>query len=127
MARLPKLEIEGKLAVFRPSGRVSIEDAVGMIKSAITLAHEQRARSLLVVTSGWTGLRSPDVAERYFFIREWARAASGAIRLAVVARPELIDPEKFGMMVAKNSGLSAAIFTSEKEALEWLDDSSSHA
>ncbi len=116
--------MHGDLAVFRPSGPIPLEQAVTMITSAITRARQQRARDLLVVTLGWTRLRSPDLAERYFFVREWAKAAAGAVRLAVVARADLIDPERFGVIVAKNSGLSGAVFTSEKEALAWLRGSS---
>jgi hypothetical protein len=52
---------------------------------------------------------------------EWASIARG-LRLAVVARAELIDPERFGITVARNRGLSANVFTSEAEAIDWLLD-----
>jgi len=37
-----------------------------------------------------------------------------------VARPELIDPEKFGRTVAANIGFATEVFTTEQEALLWL-------
>ena len=43
--------------------------------------------------------------------------------MAVVAPSELIDAEKFGVTVARNNGLLADIFTSEQEALLWLQKS----
>jgi hypothetical protein len=42
------------------------------------------------------------------------------LRLAVVARPEMIDPHQFGVTVAANRGLVSNIFTAEAEAIAWL-------
>jgi hypothetical protein len=39
----------------------------------------------------------------------------------MVARAELIDPQKFGVTVSANRGLVSNIFTTEGEALAWLD------
>ena len=55
-------------------------------------------------------------------MREWARAAGGAVRLAMVARPEMIDPQKFGVTVAANIGLNADVSTSDEEALHWPEE-----
>jgi len=38
----------------------------------------------------------------------------------VVVRAEMIDPEKFGILVARNAGLDANVFADEAEALSWL-------
>jgi hypothetical protein len=38
----------------------------------------------------------------------------------MVARAEMIDPEKFGVTVAANRGLVSNIFTTELEARAWL-------
>ena len=63
---------------------------------------------------------SPDIATRYFFIHEWARAAGGCVFVVLVARPEMIDPQKFGVTVAANAGLTSEVFDSEEEARAWL-------
>ena len=107
-------------AVFRPSGQVSLDQAVQLITSAITFAQEQRIRKLLVITTGLTGFVPPDTTDRSRFAKEWAYAARGAVRIAVVARPEMIDPQKFGVTVAANHGLTADVFASETEAVSWL-------
>ena len=67
-----------------------------------------------------TGFRPPLIADRYFFIREWAEASGHIVRTALVARPEMIDRQKFGVTVAANNGFIADIFASEDEALAWL-------
>ncbi|MDX1440414.1 MAG: hypothetical protein R3284_10985, partial [Rubricoccaceae bacterium] len=59
-----------------------------------------------------------------FFIHEWAEAAHGAVRVALLARPEMLDPERFGVTVAANLGFTADAFTSEEEALAWLESGS---
>lgn len=56
----------------------------------------------------------------------WARTRRGerdeeAPPLAMVARPEMIDPERFGVTFAANRGLVGGVFVSEAEAVAWLD------
>jgi hypothetical protein len=119
MSEPEDIELAGDLAFFRPIGQVSVEQAMQLVTSAIVFAKEQRIHKLLVDISG-LGFPSPDLAARYFCSREWARAASKELRLALVARPAVIDPERFGVTVARNSGLVADVFLSEEEALAWL-------
>jgi hypothetical protein len=38
----------------------------------------------------------------------------------MVARAEMIHPQKFGVLVATNRGLVSNIFTTEAEARAWL-------
>jgi hypothetical protein len=40
--------------------------------------------------------------------------------MAMVARAEMIHPQKFGGLVAANRGLVSDIFTTEVEARDWL-------
>jgi len=113
-------EMAEEHAVFRPTGQVSLDQARQMMISAVAFAREQNIRKLLVVVSGLTGFAPPSIVWRYYFMQEVARASGGSVRVAMVARPEMIDPEKFGVTVAANAGLIADIFTSEEEALAWL-------
>ncbi len=91
-----------------------------LVTSAITYAREQELRKLMVVTTGLTGFDPPDITARYFFVHEWARAAGGRVFVVLVARPEMIDPQKFGVTVAGNAGLTGDVFESEEEARAWL-------
>ena len=113
-------EIMEDHAVFRPFGQVSLQQAVQLVTSAIAFAREHHVPKLLVVTSGLTGFEPPSVITHYFCAKEWAEASRGAVRVALVARPEMTDPLKFDVMVAANNGLIGDVFTSEDEALAWL-------
>ena len=113
-------EIEGDLAVLRPIGSFSLPEVVRLVTLAITSAHEQGIGGLLVVLLETTGFESPSLASRYFFSQEWARAARGSVRLAMVLRREMIDPQKFGVTAAANAGLVTDVFETEAEARVWL-------
>lgn len=120
MSELRYFEIVGDHAEYRPSGHVSLSQMVQLVASALVFAREQHIRELLVVTTGLTGFKPPPIADRYYFIQEWAKASGHIVRLALVARPEMIDGQKFGVTVAANNDFVANIFASEAEALAWL-------
>jgi hypothetical protein len=117
----PGFSIEGARATFRPAGRVSFDDAVALIRRAIDAACASGTRELLVDTRGLTGFASPDTFERFLAAVQWAEGGAGRLRLSMVARPEMIDPDRFGVLVAANRGLTSNIFTGEDDARAWLD------
>ena len=113
-------EIVEDTGIFRPAGRVSLDQAVQMVSSAITFARDQNIRRLLVVTSALSGFEAPSTVTRFEFVQKWACASGGVVRVALVARPEMIDPQRFGITVAANRGLIGNVFVSEPEAMAWL-------
>ena len=113
-------EVVEDYAVFRPFGQVSLEEAMQLITSALVYAREQQIKKLLVVTTGLYGFKLPSFSERYFYTREGVHAAQGQVCVASVFRPELIDHEKIGVIIAETAGLQNNAFTSEEEALAWL-------
>lgn len=115
-----QFQMAGDIPVFRPTGQVSLEQAVQLVTSAITHARGHSFAKLLIDVSVLTGFAPPSITQRYFFVQEWARASRGNVRIALVARKEMIDPNKFGVTVAANFGLVADVFISEEEALAWL-------
>ena len=121
MDALNDFEIVGDRGYFRPSGSVSLDQGVKLIDAALRVACTRGLREVVVNVTGLTGFASPSVVNRYSFIKQWARIARGRVRLALVARPEHIDPEKFGVTVAANHGLDANVFVSEADAIVWLD------
>ena len=121
MDALTDFEIVGDRGYFRPSGSVSLDQAVKMIDAALRDARTRGLREVVVNVTGLTGFASPSVGNRYSFIRQWARTAGGRVRPALVARPEHIDPEKFGVTVAANRGWDANVFVTEADAIVWLD------
>jgi hypothetical protein len=108
------------ITVIRLAGKVSLAQGIEQVTLAISRARAQGVRRLLVNTSGLTGFDPPRVGTRYFFAHEWARAAGGQLSIAMVARPEMIDPQKFGIAVANSAGLRSDVFVTEEEALAWL-------
>lgn len=107
-------------ARFVPVGRFSLLEAIDLISAAIRFAAEQDIRRLLVNITGLVGLGDLDTFDRYFLNAQFAKDSKRGMKLAMVARPELIDRDKFGVTVARNRGLNANIFSEEREAMEWL-------
>jgi len=107
---------------YRLSGHGSLEEAGSKVIEAITFSREQGMRKLLIDTTNWTGHESPTTTERFNLAAAFTTAAGSAVKLAMVVRPEMMDPEKFEVRVATNRGLIGNVFDSEKEALAWLLD-----
>ena len=120
MSAFPSFEILPDHAEYRPVAKVTLEQAVQLVTAAINHAREQQQRNLLLDLTGLTGFESPSLGRRYFFIEEWARAARAYVRVAMVTRPEMIDPQKFGITVAANNSQTFDVFASKNEALAWL-------
>jgi hypothetical protein len=116
------LVVMGGIAVLNLSGHYLLNDAVQSAKSIILAAKAHRICDVLIVATEISGFDPPSVGARHAMVRELAFAADGAVRLAVVLRKEMIDPHKFGVVAAKNFGLTMDVFASEREALAWLRD-----
>jgi len=107
---------------YRLSGHGPLPEAATKVIEAITFAREQGVRKLLIDTTKWTGHDKPNTLERFAVAQEFIQAARSAVKLAMVVRPELMDPDKFEVTVATNRGLIGNVFDSEKDALAWLLD-----
>ena len=114
------LQVGNELARFAPQGKVTLEQAIAQISRAIGYCRQAKHQRLLVDITALTGFKSPPIGARYWFVQEWAREADGQVTIAMVARADYIDPEKFGVLVAANAGLKSNVFASEPEALNWL-------
>jgi hypothetical protein len=107
---------------YRLSGDGPLEEAASKVIEAITYSREQGIRNLLIDTTHWTGHGKPTTFERFHVAEAFATAALGKVKVAMVVRSELMDPEVFEVTVARNRGLYGNVFDSEKDALEWLLD-----
>jgi hypothetical protein len=107
---------------YRLSGHGLLEQATGKVIEVITFSREQGMSKVLVDTTRWTGHKSPETMERYNMARAFADAARSAVKLAMVVRPDMMDPEKFEVTVAANRGLRGNVFDSEEDAVAWLLD-----
>jgi hypothetical protein len=120
METVKQFETVGERGYFRPRGAISLDHVVALIDAALGVACARGLREVVVNVTGLSGVAAPDIVTRYEFVRQWAQTVRGRVRLAVVAGPELIDREKFGVTVAANRGLQAEVFLSEDEAVAWL-------
>lgn len=107
-------------AAFRPVGAITLTEAIEMVREAIAFTREQQIPRLLINTTQLTGYGTLGTLERFQVAETWAKEASSAIIVAIVAREDQIDPNRFGLTVARNRGLHGEVFTSETEALVWL-------
>lgn len=114
------LELHDGFAVVRPRGHRLIGDAIVEVAQAIEAVCERKLPALLVDATGLQGFGSPSLADRAAFARQWATAANGRLRLAVLAAREFIDEERFAVVIAANYGLTVSVFDNEAEALDWL-------
>ena len=126
MDKLKNFEAQKGHYVFRPSGRVSIGQAVEMVSEGIAFARSLNIQKLLVDVTNLEGFEPPGVVLRYFLIHEWARAAGRTVCVALVTRPEMVDskmadPRKIGTAIATDIGFTADIFTAEEGASNWLE------
>jgi hypothetical protein len=111
----------GTRGIYRPIGHATFEQAVDLVAEAMVIARDSGCVDLLVSVYGFTGVQPPSVFARYDLAVKWARSAGPKLRVAVVAPPELIDPEKIGVLMAQNRGATGDVFTSEAAAIAWLD------
>jgi hypothetical protein len=121
MNTLANFEQLGKRGFYRPTGNVTFERAVDMVAEGMRHARTLGLHDLLVNTTGFTGFPPPSVFARHALAVKWAESAGSALIVALVARAELIDPEKIGVLMAQNRGASGDVFQTEAAALAWLD------
>ena len=117
---LSHLEIVAGICEFRPRGESSLVEAVELINRAIDYCRERRIAKLLVNTTGLVGVAIPSLIDRFLMAEEWAHKAQGMVVVVLIVLPEYIHPEKFGVRVARDFGLTVDVYPSETDALEWL-------
>ena len=122
-ADLPeRFEIGDGHATHRPEGHASFQEALELASQAVVYCRENGIRRLLIDTTKLTGFGTLGTAERFTVGERLASDARAAVKVALLARPEVLDPNRFGTTVARNRGLFSSSFSSESEAWKWLLD-----
>jgi hypothetical protein len=116
------IEVTGDCACFRPAGKITLDEAIELVDHTIAYVRDQRIPKLLFNAKNLVGFPPPSLPARYFAVRQWATTSLSLVKLAMVIHAEMIDPEKFGILVARNSELNADVFSQEIEALAWLQN-----
>jgi hypothetical protein len=121
---LSDFEHDGRRAFYRPTGHVEAEYLVELITFVLSDALQLRLTDALISIIDVEGFESPPPSFRAWAVKRWAEAVAGQVSVAIVANEEHICPKKIGLIVAAEEGLHANIFTSEREAIAWLDSES---
>jgi hypothetical protein len=121
MNTLAHFETVGKRGFYRPTGIVTFERAVEIVGEGMLHARSLGLQDLMVNTTGFTGFPPPSIFARHALAVKWAESAGSGLLVALVARPELIDPQKIGVLMAQNRGVSGDVFHTEAAALAWLE------
>jgi hypothetical protein len=117
---LELLDPEHNIVLVRYTGPHSLREGVATVTQSIAAAVARGAHGLIVDLRKIEGIEPPSVGTRHEFMRNWAGEAQGRVCLALVVRPEFIDPEKFAVIAAHNFGLTANVFETQAEALYWM-------
>jgi hypothetical protein len=88
----------------------------GLIAEHCKLTYNNK---LLVDATGLEIIK-PSVTDRFIFGERLVIFALLGVKVACVSRPELIDPQKFGILVARNRGVKVEVFTDLQAAEGWL-------
>ena len=116
---------DGYLSV-RVTGTFELEAAEAETLRVLQASVEHKLASVLLDIRLLLG--APTILERYeyaeFLVREVrasvVRHGGPTPRLAYLGLPPLIDPERFGVLVARNRGLPVLVTEDLDEALGWL-------
>lgn len=113
-------EINHDVATLRIVGEHSLRQTVDAVTAAIGRVREQGADKLLVDITAISGFDPPTLAARHEFVEKWAEAGRSDVRLAMVVRPEFLDPDRFCVIRAANLGMAYNLFDNEERARAWL-------
>ena len=80
---------------------------------------EARHQDLLLVDFTAVENKKLSLAER-FRLGFSALSLRKLRKVAVIGRPDLLDGERFGQLVARNSGVNVRVFTTRDAARRWL-------
>ena len=122
-----RLENSHGLWTYRPRGKHSLVEAVALVSGVIAYCRESGVTKLLIDVTDLTDLPIPTLVDRFLMVEEWAQLADGTIVVALVAPPQHIHPDKFGVKVALHFGLICDVYTSVADASNWLLQTADHS
>ena len=113
------LEFKEDYAHFRPTGEFGPSSIVVPLRPAMQACLERGVRKILIdFTQLVHGPMS--VMDRFDLGEGIAKFWDRSITIAVLARPDQLDPKRFAKVVAANRGLQVEVFTEEAEAIRGL-------
>ena len=118
-----QVERRASYAYVRCRGTYSLEALLHVNEAALDAAAHESLKAALVDLRD-VGGGPPTTLERYEFGVHMAKLQSDPGRrllLAVVGHEPMVDPRRFGEIVARNRGAVGRVFTDIDEASAWID------
>jgi hypothetical protein len=113
------IELQAPLLLVTATGNFSFETVLRLLKQACATTAEKPVNKILVNALAMVGEIS--TFEGYSLggqLASYVRQRQPNLRLALVGKPPTVDG--FAVRVGQNRGISAELFSSEQEALNWL-------
>lgn len=114
-------ELSAGICVFRPTGHTDLIEAVDFVAECVAYCRRRALGRLMIVADGLEGIPVPSLVDRFLAVEEWARAAGGMVAAVLVVPEHLIHPDKFGVRVGADLGLTCEVFPDEADAIAWLE------
>lgn len=103
-------------------GVYEFNDILNVFEDAFRLAEESNNKYLLLDIREITGI-TPSTIDRFEIgrlVAEIQRSSITFIQIAVVGNEPMIDPQRFGEIVALNRGAVGKVFTDLDQAIVWI-------
>jgi len=117
------VEVVGDRVEALGRGTYSLTASLRFLSQAFETAARENLKKILVDVRGLAG--NPSVSDRYdvgMFIATRCAERHFDIRIALVGKEPLVDPERFGELVARNRFAKGRVFSETHEALTWLSE-----
>jgi len=114
------LDVRDGIGWFDLPSECSLVEASELIRNAIGRCRERGVDKLLIDGRALVRMSVPSLVDRFLMAEEWAQAAKRKVVVALVLDARYVHPEKFGIRVATDLGLTVDVYTSESDALAWL-------
>ena len=118
-----RFEREGDWLVVSAGGPMRVQWLLDVVDQIAAAIRATPASALLIDIRAMAG--GLDDLGRYRLAMA-AVSAEIAGPIAFLGRTELLDPRRFGEMVARNRGVNVRVFTDENEARAWLREQTRH-
>lgn len=112
--------LEDGYGCFQPAGEFTLDEITRRIDRVIAYCRHNKIPALIANITQVTGFPPPTLTERFHFISHWAFTAAGKVAVCVIAPPEMVLADKFGVVIAGNRGMKGDVFTDHDEAVTWI-------
>ena len=114
------IELREGLLLVTASGTLAFDAALLLLKQVCDTAKEKEVSKILVNALAVDGeLATVDRYRLGTEVTAYLKQRQMSPRLAFVGKPPAVDG--FGVRVAQNRGITTEVFSSQQEALRWLD------